>query len=82
MPSDQVEQIRDQFTRQAQAYADTAQAKDDGAQAKDDGAQLDIARRNAQSRGDVNVCRAAFHRFPIPAVCCARWPASYVKGAR
>jgi hypothetical protein len=30
----------------------------------------------------VNVCRAAFHRFPIPAVCCARWPASYVKGAR
>jgi len=34
MPSDHVDEIRDQFTRQAQAYADTAQAKDDAAHAR------------------------------------------------
>ena len=34
MPNDHVDQIRDQFTRQAHAYADTAQAKDDAAHAK------------------------------------------------
>jgi ubiquinone/menaquinone biosynthesis C-methylase UbiE len=34
VPSDHVDQIRDQFTRQAQAYADTAQAKDDDAHAR------------------------------------------------
>lgn len=34
MSSDHVEQIRSQFTRQAQAYADTAQAKDDDAHSK------------------------------------------------
>jgi ubiquinone/menaquinone biosynthesis C-methylase UbiE len=34
MPSDHVDHIRDQFTRQAQAYADTAQAKDDDAHAR------------------------------------------------
>jgi SAM-dependent methyltransferase len=33
MPSDHIDRIRDQFTRQAQAYADTAQAKDDAAHA-------------------------------------------------
>lgn len=34
MPSDHVDEIRDQFTRQARAYADTAQAKDDAAHAR------------------------------------------------
>jgi ubiquinone/menaquinone biosynthesis C-methylase UbiE len=34
MSSDHVDQIRNQFTRQAQAYADTAQAKDDDAHSK------------------------------------------------
>lgn len=34
MPGDHVDKIRNQFTRQAQAYADTAQAKDDAAHAK------------------------------------------------
>jgi len=34
VPSDHVEHVRDQFTRQAQAYADTEQAKDDDAHAR------------------------------------------------
>lgn len=34
MPNDHVDQIREQFTRQARAYTDTAQAKDDAAHAK------------------------------------------------
>jgi hypothetical protein len=34
MSSDHVDQIRNQFTRQARAYADTAQAKDDDAHSK------------------------------------------------
>ncbi len=34
MAGENVDQIRSQFTRQAQAYADTAQAKDDAAHAK------------------------------------------------
>jgi hypothetical protein len=55
-----VNQIRDQFTRQAQAYADTAQAKDAAAHVRfDSGDAKELP--FADGEFDVVMCRAAKH---------------------